>query len=417
MNDLIFHLAVSLSIGLLVGLERGWRLRDEPAGSRTAGIRTYGISGLLGGIFAALADTMGTASIFSVGFLGFAFLFGWFHAREAEHDKSFSVTGVVAGLCVFALGGLAVSGDYRTAAASGVALAALLASREILHEALQRLTWQELRSALILAVMTMIILPLLPNRAIDPWGGLNPWEVWLFTVLTAAISYLGYIATRIIGAKRGHLVSGLTGGLISSTALTVAFAHIARSRKNIWPLSGAAALAAMVSILRVLVIVLILEVSVFFVIAPIALAAAATFGGCGFFFLSRSADKSETKESSRNPFQLVPLLLFAVGFGVMSMLSAALVSKFGDASLLVTSAFSGLFDVDVAVLSALRLIDHSMALSVVGHAVLVGLLANAIGRLFLGIVTGPRAYWMPLAGATFLAIVVATGVYLLTLWA
>ena len=183
----------------------------------------------------------------------------------------------------------------------------------------------------------------------------------------------------------------MTGGLISSTALTVAFAHIARSRKNIWPLAGAAALAAMISILRVLVIVLILQASAFFVIAPAAVAAAATFGGCGFFFLSRSADTSETKESSRNPFQLMPLLFFAVGFAVMSMLSAALVSRFGDASLLVTSSFSGLFDVDVAVLSALRLIDHSMALSVVGHAVLAGLLANAIGRLFLGVVMCPCA--------------------------
>ena len=143
MNNLIFHLAISLSIGLLVGLERGWRARDKPDGSRTAGIRTYGISGLLGGIFAALAAAMDAASIFSVGFLGFALLFGWFHAREAEHDKSFSVTGVVAGLCVFALGGLAGSGDYRVAAASGVALAALLASREILHGALQRLSWPE----------------------------------------------------------------------------------------------------------------------------------------------------------------------------------------------------------------------------------------------------------------------------------
>ncbi|WP_245337539.1 MgtC/SapB family protein [Shinella sp. HZN7] len=184
METTLARLGLALAIGLLVGLERGWRERGEPARSRTAGIRTYGISGLLGGVFSALSQSMGDASLMVAGFLGFAAVFAFYKAREAAHDEDFSVTSVAAALCVFALGALAVAGEVQAAAGGGAALAALLASREVLHELLKRLTWEEVRSALTLAVMTAIILPVLPNRAIDPWGGLNPHEVWFFTVLT-----------------------------------------------------------------------------------------------------------------------------------------------------------------------------------------------------------------------------------------
>ncbi|RUY82420.1 hypothetical protein EN974_37810, partial [Mesorhizobium sp. M7A.F.Ca.CA.001.12.2.1] len=163
MDPLIARLGLALAIGLLVGLERGWQERDAPDRSRTAGIRTYGISGLLGGVLAALASALSAVPMLVGGFIAFAAIFAWYKAREAVHDEDFSVTSVIAGLCVFALGSLSVAGDYRAAAAGGAALAAILASREVLHGLLKRLTWIELRSALILAVMTAIVLPLLPN--------------------------------------------------------------------------------------------------------------------------------------------------------------------------------------------------------------------------------------------------------------
>ncbi|TIV94082.1 MAG: MgtC/SapB family protein, partial [Mesorhizobium sp.] len=163
MDTLIARLGVALAIGLLVGLERGWRERDAPDRSRTAGIRTFGIAGLLGGLVAALAEALNAMSVLVAGFLAFAGIFAWYKAREAAHDEDFSVTTVIAGLAVFTLGALCVAGDFRVAAAGGAALAALLASREILHGLLKRLTWIELRSALVLAVMTAIILPLLPD--------------------------------------------------------------------------------------------------------------------------------------------------------------------------------------------------------------------------------------------------------------
>ena len=162
MDHTIAKLGLALAIGLLVGLERGWREREQPDQSRTAGIRTFGLSGLLGGIFAALTVALGSTAVLIAGFLGFAAIFAWFSAHEAEHDENFSVTGVVAGLSTFALGALSVVGDQLVAAAGGAALAAVLASREMLHGLVRRLTWIEVRSAIVLAAMTALVLPLLP---------------------------------------------------------------------------------------------------------------------------------------------------------------------------------------------------------------------------------------------------------------
>lgn len=402
MDSLIPHLGLALAIGLLVGLERGWRERDTPDGGRTAGIRTYGISGLLGGVAAALGMSLNTPAVLIAAFLAFTAVFAWYKARESLHDESFSVTGVIAALAVFALGALAVVGDQRAAAAGGAALAAVLASRELLHGLLRRISWIELRSALVLAVMTAIVLPLLPARAIDPWGGFNPQQIWLFTVLTAAISFLGYIAVRAFGTTRGVLVGGLAGAIVSSTAVTVALARTAAAGGSPWPLAGAAALAAGVSILRVAGIVAIVAPTLLGLSGAAMLAAIGGFAACGALLLTRGQVDGDEAELPRNPFELGPLLVFAIFFAVVSTISAAL-SAGNSGGMIATSALSGLFDVDVAVLSALRLLGQSASPEAVGHAVLLALASNAVGRLSLAIVTGPVGFWLPYAGATIVA--------------
>lgn len=402
MDSLILQLGLALAIGLLVGLERGWRDRDTPDGSRTAGIRTYGISGLLGGVVAALAISLEAPAVLIAGLVVFTAVFAWYKTREAVRDDTFSVTGIVAGLAVFALGALAVAGDQRAAAAGGTALAAILASRDILHSLLKRISWIELRSALVLAVMTAIILPMLPARAIDPWGGFNPYQVWLFTVLTAAISFLGYIAVRVFGTTRGILVGGLAGAVVSSTAVTVALARTAAGGANPWPLAGAATLAAGVSVLRVTGIVIIVAPAVLGVAALAILAAVAGFAACGAFFLMRGRLEGDGAQVLRNPFDLPALLVFAVFFAIVSTISAVL--AMGNTSgMVATSAISGIFEVDVAVLSALRLLGQAAPLEAVGHAVLLALTTNALGRLVVAAGTGPVRFWLPIAAATMVA--------------
>lgn len=403
-GEAIFRLGVALAIGLLVGLERGWRERDEPSGGRTAGIRTFGICGLLGAALAMLAGSLASGLVFAAGFAAFALVFSWFQTRELQHEHSFSATSVIAGLCVFALGGLAVSGDFRVAAAAGAALAGLLASREVLHGLLVRLTWPELRSAVALAVMTTVILPVLPNRAIDPWGGFNPWQIWLFTVLTAAISYAGYIAVRLMGPARGLIVSTIAGAVVSSTAVTLSLARNSRSGDDATALAGGATLAAAVSVLRVLAIVALLRAPLLPVAAPAALAAAAMLIALGLAMVMRgSARVGEAGAQSRNPFDLVPLIVFAVALAAVSTLSAGLLARFGESSLLATSGASALFDVDVAVLSALRLAPEAASTFSIGQAVLLAMLANTAGKLLLAMAVGAPRFWLAFLATAALA--------------
>ncbi|MBW0157491.1 MgtC/SapB family protein [Sedimentimonas flavescens] len=404
MTDTILRLAVALAIGLLVGLERGWRERDQPEGSRTAGLRTFGIFGLLGGIFAAISAAMDAPIVLAAAYLGFALLFGAFQYHEAAHEDTFSATGLMAGLGVFGLGALAVVGDYQVAAAAGAALTAVLASREWLHAVLRKLSWVELRSAVVLAVMTVIVLPMLPNRTIDPWGGLNPWEIWFFTVLIATISFAGYIAVQMLGPRRGLLLSGLAGAVVSSTAVTVALARMARANPYPRRLAGTAALAATVSLLRVSIIVGFLAPQIAVQILPGTLAAALVMALLGGLALSQDGTSSVEQGDIRNPFELRALLAFAGFFALVSMANAAVVDWFGEISLLATSALSGMFDVDVAVLGAVRLNGGPIGTDLIATAILIALSSNAFGRLFLAAMAGPRKFWVPLAGATLVAL-------------
>lgn len=404
MDAILARLGLSLAIGLLVGLERGWRERSEPARSRTAGIRTYGIIGLLGGLFGTLALALESNSILIAGTIVFSLVFALYKAREATHDQDFSVTSVLAGLCVFALGALAVVGDIQAAAGAGAALAALLASREVLHGLLRRLTWVELRSALTLAVMTAIVLPLLPNRAIDPWGGLNPREVWFFTVLTAAISYLGYIAVRLLGSTRGLVVSALSGALVSSTAVTLALSRSARAGGAERQLAGAAVLAAIVSLGRVCGIIGLIKPQLLVTIGPAALAAAIGFSVFAGVLLLRRDTVANVSPTVQSPFELAPLLLFAGLFAIAATANAAVAAYANSQGIVVAAAISGAVDVDVAVLSAVRLVGGSITADIIAQAILAAIASNALFRVVMAAASGPPRFWVPLLFATFTAI-------------
>ena len=224
--ELFQRLGLALAIGLLIGLERGWRERDEESGARTAGIRTFTLIGFLGGISGATTPFLGPVPLAAAA-LAFAGAFTVFQWRETQAEGSFSITTTIAGFIVFALGAYAVLGDQAVAGAGGVAVVALLAARTPMHQFLKTLTWPELRSAILLLGMTFVVLPVLPNRTIDPWDAFNPYELWLITVVLAAIGFAGYVAVRILGERWGLLVATVAGSFVSSTTVTVTNARLA----------------------------------------------------------------------------------------------------------------------------------------------------------------------------------------------
>ena len=288
LQELISRLAVALGIGLLIGLERGWRRRGATPGSRAAGIRTFALSGLLGGVIAALAQALpkesggatSLAIILGVAFATYSAVFALFARDENQAEGNFSATTAVAGMLTFALGAYALLGDMRIAAGAAVAATALLAAREELHGWVEQITWPELRSAVVLLAMTFIGLPILPDAPLGPFGGVNPREVWLIAIVLASVSFLGYAAVKYFGARRGLLLAAAAGGVASSTAVTIANARRAAAREGSPRLLAAGvAVASAVMFLRVVGIVAALKAELLVLVAPALIAAALTAVG------------------------------------------------------------------------------------------------------------------------------------------
>jgi len=399
MDHLIFHLAVSLAIGLVVGVERGWRERREAQGSRTAGIRTYALLGLLGGVCAALAEALASPALLIAAGVATTALFSAFKYREMVRDEDYSITGLVAAMLVFALGALAVVGDTAVAAAGAIATAGLLAAREGLHRIVRHLTWPELRSALVLLAMTVIVLPLLPDRALDPYGALNPRQLWLFMVLTATISYAGYVAVKVAGPEKGIVFSALGGALVSSTAVAIAFARRSAAGEPGALLAGGAALAAMVSVLRVMVICAVVAPTLLVSLGPPGVAGAAAFGIAGLLML-RDPQKPRGEPVVGNPFDLAPLAAFAAMFGTVSAVSGVLLKLVGPGSLYLVSAVAGLVDVDVPSLNAARLAGSGLSVEGASLCILIALGMNALSRVGFAAVAGTGAFALRLGLAT-----------------
>src|SRR5262249_22893633 len=187
--------------------------------------------------------------------LSFTGAFAFFASLEARSEHNFSATGVVAAILTFALGAYAVVGNQLVAVASAVAMAVLLALREPLHGWVKRLSWLELRAVLVLLAMSFLLLPVLPNRTIDPWNAINPREILLLALLLAGVSLVGYIAVKSLGDQAGIAVAAVAGGATSSTATTLSFARLAHEQpRGAGVLAGGILLAGVVMMARVVAI-------------------------------------------------------------------------------------------------------------------------------------------------------------------
>ena len=391
MLDLAFRLGLALAIGFVIGLERGWRERDEEEGQRTAGLRTFTLIGLLGGVLGALS-TGGDRSLLAAAFAILGAVLGVFLWREGQKHEDLSATTFVAALVTFALGAFAVLGDTTIAAGAAVATLLLLANKETLHGWLARITWLELRSGLLLAAMTFIALPLLPDRAIDPWQAINPHEIWLMTILIAAVSFAGYAAVKIAGPQRGLVLAATLGGLVASTAVTLSLARLARaSAAHVRMLSGAILAAGAVMLLRVLAVVALLNAPLASALAPVLLAGAVASGLIAAVLVGGHVQQTAGQSSDlvmRNPFEIGEVLRFGALLAVVMAAVALARQAYGDGGLFGVAAMSGLADVDALTLSAARL---DVPLTVAADAILIAIAVNTLAKTaYAGYAGGAR---------------------------
>jgi uncharacterized membrane protein (DUF4010 family) len=396
-EELLSRMALALGIGLLFGLERGWRKREAEPGSRAAGIRTFAISGLLGGTIGALAAAAGGAAsvgggvVLGAGFATYSTVLAVFGRDENRASGTFSATSVIAGMLTFALGAYAFLGDMRIAAAAAVAAAGLLAIREEIHGWVAKITWPELRSLFVLLAMTFIALPIVPNDPIGPFGGVNPREVWIIALVLAGVSFLGYVAVKYFDTRRGLLMAAIAGGVASSTAVTVTYArHAAAGEGPPRLLAAGVALASAVMFLRVVVIVAALAPGLLILVTP-ALSAATIFAA-GFAIVSAYGRHRRRHEQSevrlRNPFDFWSVLAFAVFLGLIIVLGRAVGERFGASATVLGAAAVGIADVDSVTISVTRLIPNTLDANSATFAILAAVAVNTLSKTAIGAVIG-----------------------------
>lgn len=383
------RLGLALAIGFVIGLERGWKERDEGEGHRTAGLRTFALIGLLGGIFGALS-LGGDRLLLAAGFVTTGACVAAFMWREGQRNKDLSATSLIAALLTFMLGATALLGDMAITAGAGIAMALLLAMKAQLHGWMERITWAELRSGLLLGAMTFIALPLLPNRTIDPWGAINPYELWLMTIMIAGISFAGYAAVKIAGPARGIYIAAALGGLFASTAITLSLARLARSgRAHLSLLAGGILAAGCVMMLRVLVITGLINIDLAMAMSPVLVAAAAVTGISSLLLLwhsRRDAKATRRQEIYKNPFELPEVLRFGAILAVVGLAVVLARQYFGDQGLLAVAALSGVADVDALTLSVARMRDAG---NVAATAILLTVAVNTVAKsIYAGVAGG-----------------------------
>jgi uncharacterized membrane protein (DUF4010 family) len=405
-EELLHRLAAALAIGLLVGTERHWRERQEAPGRRTAGVRTFALTGLFGGVMAVLASALGQpGGALLLGF-GLAALLAAqlpFALREADAENKVSATGLVAALGTYGLGALAVLGDMAVAGAAAVAMTAILASRESLHGLMARITWPELRSALVLLSMTLLVMPLVPDEPIALLGGLNPAKIWRFAILLAAISYLGYLAVRLMGPERGLLFSGAAGGLISSTAVTLSNARAAAAGGAALVLAAGALMAGAVSCLRTIGIVAFIAPTVAgFLLVPLGIAGLGMALG-GFVLVRRTGADGAPARALDNPFELSAVLKIALLLAAVALISKLAAEKLGPEAVLAVAAITGLADVDAVALSVPLLAPATISPEFAAQAVLVAVAVNISAKAGYALALGGGRYGAAYAGLSLAA--------------
>ncbi|MGR5516749.1 MgtC/SapB family protein [Vibrio harveyi] len=397
-EHLIWNLFVALLLGAIVGTQRGWVMRNSVEGSRVAGIRTFSLVGLLGGLVGILANLY-TPLLLGFALIALVILACIAFVIQQRKSEDISITGVVSLIITFVLGSLAVSGEPVLAAAAAVITAVVLDNKRELHQALQRLQEYELDAALRLLLISIVLLPLLPNQAYGPWNALNPYEIWWMVVLIASISFVGYFAIKIGGAKRGILFTSVFAGLSSSTALTLQFSHLSREQSSISPLLASGILLSCGTMFpRLLIVLSVINPQLVTLLWPIVMIMMIALYFPAWWIWRRSeVGKVEQSNKQTNPLALQSALFFGVVLAVIMLLSHALSDLFGNAGVLILSALSGITDVDAISLALGRQSTQTLSVETAALGILIAASVNTVVKMGMVVAIGDKALWRRVA--------------------
>jgi uncharacterized membrane protein (DUF4010 family) len=402
-SDLIGLVIAALG-GAAIGLEREWSGHAEGPGARFAGIRTFTMLGAIGGFTGWLwsAGITVPAAILLSGAVAIVAA-----AYVAGSRQDIDGTTEVVALVTLAAGVLAGIGSIRLASGIIAIATLLLVEKSRLHALVKQIDDVGMRSAVRFAVMALVVLPLLPEGPYGPLGGVKPRELWVLVLFFSGLSFAGYVARRLVGPGHGYLVTGLLGGLVSSTNVTFTFARTSRLEPMMDRALAFGAVAANAMLYpRVLVATAILNPAVIvpllvYLLPPAIVAALAAAAG-----MYRSPAAAAPELLQRNPLQLTAALQMAVLFQGVLMAVYAVREFWGASGVLTSAAVLGLTDVDALTVSMVRDVAQTISPAVAATAIAIGVLMNTAMKLGLTLVFGSRAFKM-IAGAA-LALMLVT---------
>jgi uncharacterized membrane protein (DUF4010 family) len=388
LHSLVLGFLVALGIGLLIGIDRERRKGEGPTRG-AAGLRTFTLASLCGAAGIAVGGEL-LLAVVVVGMVAFASLSYW-HAHETDPGLTTETALVVTAL----LGGLAMR-EPKIAAGLGVVVAALLTARTAMHRFVRSvLTEEEIRDLLIFAGATLVVLPLLPDHPIGPYGALNLRTVWLIVVLVMAVSALGYVLVRVIGARFGLPLAGLASGFISSSATIAAMG--ARAEKEPALLKPAVAGAVLSSVATVVQLAILIAVTSLPTLAAFAIplilsgAAALLYGSA--YTLWALKQQAETHEAQGSAFSIRTALTFAAILAAVLMLSAALQDWLGETGVMLAAAAAGFADTHSAAVSVAALVaDGRLQPQASVIPILAAVTTNTVTKMVFAFTAGSRAF-------------------------
>jgi uncharacterized membrane protein (DUF4010 family) len=400
----LYLMGSSLAIGLLIGMERGWHSRGIKEGQRIAGIRTFALIGLLGGITGFIANQVG-GIVLGLIFFGFTLFITAAYALNSRHTEDVSITGLIAVLLTFILGTLATMGFIAEAASVSIVTAMILRFKIEIHSILHKLEKHELHATLELLLISVVLLTILPDKSYGPWDAFNPFEIWWLVVLVASISFLGYFAMKIAGPKKGTILTALFAGFVSSTALTLHFSRLAKERPDMSNLlSLGILLACGVMFFRLLMLMLILNADLFMKLLWPTVFMGSLIIALALMGWRRNGKDFNTNEQKliKNPLALKSALLFGVLLTIVGIAIRGVHESAGDMGVYTFSALTGLVDVDSIALSLTRMVTAESQIRSFSIAIIIATWANTLLKATLAYFIGGRsqlrAVSVPLVG-------------------
>jgi uncharacterized membrane protein (DUF4010 family) len=400
---LILKFLIALAIGALIGTERE---RKQFKRVEFAGIRTFTLIALLGVISAYISVFYPYFIILS--FLGLIIMVGLSYYQSSKDDGDIGITTEVVAIITFILGALCFTDDgLQIAPIIAIIITVLLASKSYLHHFIRRISEKELINTLKFLIIAFVILPLLPNQTMGPLEVINPYQIWLIVVFISAISYTGYVAIRLIGPETGLSLTGIIGGLVSSTAVTTAMAARVKETESLIRIAVfATIIASSMMFIRILLEVLVINTSLFWPLILPMLSMGVTGVVLAYIIWRITREKEiDTDIKLKNPFSLKPALIFGLLFIAILFLSKIAEIYFGSAGIYMTSLISGVADVDAITISMALLAKETVSQEVAVNAITLAAISNTMVKFLIALFFGTRKFGK-LIGIIFAVIII-----------